>query len=220
MSGSSNFADNSAVGGFFNTSNEVGGSPGKGQSGQRPLNVLPVVVKQIKECPDEEFTLFGMAAHILCFVGILVRYEVKSTKAIYTIQDHTGSIRAMLWLQNNEDNDQKLPAVKENAYVQLFGTLKTQEDEKNNSTANVSTRLECERIANQPADTSLAVRKNNPGTELSNSMHFLENSVPKNGLTPMQVQVHEILRRTNSISGTSKSALLSHFHQNKTVEVM
>ncbi|KAL3276231.1 hypothetical protein HHI36_020947 [Cryptolaemus montrouzieri] len=162
-----NFGDDSGAGGFFNSANEVEDSPEKEEGVRLPINVFPVVVKQLKECPDDEFTMFGMPAQILCLVGVLQDYEVQSTKVIYNIQDHTGTIKAIWWLENDKDNQQKLPDVKEKAYVQLFGTLKVQDDEKmimalrmfpvddcnvvtNHLLQVIQVRLECEHLANNP----------------------------------------------------------------------
>lgn len=64
-------------------------------------------------------------------VGILRGYEVQSTKATYTIEDHTGEIKAIWWLESDEgDSTPKLPPVKEGSYVQLFGSLRNQDGEK------------------------------------------------------------------------------------------
>lgn len=56
-------------------------------------------------------------------------YEVQSTKATYNIEDHTGNIKAIWWLENDGDNP-ILPAVKEGSYVQVFGSLRNQEGGK------------------------------------------------------------------------------------------
>lgn len=91
------------------------------QKARRLQNVVPVVVRQIKDCPDEEFTLFGMQTQIvrnintlieiitdvlitlqLSIVGMVIDYEVQSTKAMYNIQDHTGDIKAIWWLETDK----------------------------------------------------------------------------------------------------------------------
>lgn len=66
----------------------------------------------------------------LHLVGILRDYEVQSTKATYRIEDHTGEIKAIWWLENDTDNAPNLPPVKEGNYVQVFGSLRNQEGEK------------------------------------------------------------------------------------------
>ncbi|KAK9892258.1 hypothetical protein WA026_019059 [Henosepilachna vigintioctopunctata] len=234
---SSMYGDKTGSGGFFNNTNEAEDTPAKGQKARRLQNVVPVVVRQIKDCLDDEFTLFGMQTQILSFVGVVLDYEIQSTKAMYNIQDHTGVIKAIWWLETDKDNAPKLPIIKENAYVQIFGSLRIQENEKmvmvlrmfpvndcNVVTSHllqvIHARLEAEYMANNPSGPPTAIKRNNPGAELANSMHFLEHNAQDTGLTPIQSQIHEILRRTPSISGTSKSELLRQFPQNKSVEVM
>lgn len=63
-------------------------------------------------------------------VGILRDYEVQSTKATYNIEDHTGTIKAVWWLEHDGDSTPNLPAVKEGSYVQVFGSLRNQESGK------------------------------------------------------------------------------------------
>lgn len=63
-------------------------------------------------------------------VGILRDYEVQSTKATYRIEDHTGEIKAIWWLENDSDTVPNLPPVKEGNYVQVFGSIRNQEGDK------------------------------------------------------------------------------------------
>lgn len=51
---------------------------------------------------------------------------MQSTKATYRIEDHTGEINAIWWLENDSDNTPSLPPVKEGNYVQVFGSLRNQ----------------------------------------------------------------------------------------------
>lgn len=57
-------------------------------------------------------------------------YEVQSTKATYRIEDHTGEIKAILWLESDSDNTPSLPPVKEGHYVQVFGSIRNQDGAK------------------------------------------------------------------------------------------
>lgn len=91
------------------------------------------------------FIIFGMnilnIEHVICYiiklyifqlhlVGVLKDYEIQSTKATYKIEDHTGVIKAIWWLENDSDNVPNLPPVKEGNYVQVFGSLRNQDGEK------------------------------------------------------------------------------------------
>lgn len=47
------------------------------------------------------------------------------------IEDHTGQIKAVWWLENDvTDEAPELPTVKEGGYVKVFGTIRTQDGEK------------------------------------------------------------------------------------------
>lgn len=63
-------------------------------------------------------------------VGILRDYEVQSTKATYRIEDHTGEIKAIWWLESDTDSVPNLPLVKEGNYVQVFGSIRNKEEGK------------------------------------------------------------------------------------------
>lgn len=51
---------------------------------------------------------------------------------MYRVEDHTGSIKMVWWLESDSNDDSpKVPSVKEGAYVQVFGTIRSQNGEKN-----------------------------------------------------------------------------------------
>lgn len=83
----------------------------------------------------------------MAVVGILKEFEVDSTKATYTIEDHTGTIKAIWWLQNEsviiaiyqvhlvnlnylQESALDLPLVKEGRYVKVYSSLKVVNGEK------------------------------------------------------------------------------------------
>lgn len=66
----------------------------------------------------------------MTIVGILKQVEIQSTKAVYKIEDHTGDITAILWLDNDSDSEATLPTVQEGNYVQVFGSIRMQDGEK------------------------------------------------------------------------------------------
>lgn len=76
------------------------------------------------------FDTYCILSFKLHLVGVLKDYEVQSTKATYRIEDHTGEINAIWWLENDTDNTPNLPPVKEGNYVQVFGSLRNQESGK------------------------------------------------------------------------------------------
>lgn len=226
---------NSTAGGFMNT-NELEDTPGKGKV-RRLQSVVPLVIKQIKSCEDDELNLFGMPVQILSLVAIITDYEVQTTKAIYNIEDFSGSIKALWWLES-DNNAAKLPMVKENNYVRIYGSLRVQDGEKivmvlrmfpvddcnivmNHLLQVIHARLQAEHIANNPAGSTSIIKKNNPGAELANSMQYIHENNQDANLTSIQKMVLEALKKDNdSLAGISKQKLLGQFPSNKHTDVL
>ncbi|XP_023025944.1 replication protein A 32 kDa subunit [Leptinotarsa decemlineata] len=228
----SDFGNESAGGGFLNsTSAGQGDTPAKKGGVRRLQSVVPVVVRQLKDNQEEEFKLFGMPTQILNLVGILRNFEIQSTKATYTIEDHTGEIKAIWWLENDGDSAPNLPTVKEGSYVQVFGSLRNQDEGKiimvlrmflvqdSNVVTNhllqvIHARLAAEAMTK---NTHLQIQANNPGAALANSMSFMNDPIDSgiSGLTPMQQKVFKILQTNTTPKGMDRDTLLSNFPANQ-----
>ncbi|KAJ8937304.1 hypothetical protein NQ314_011943 [Rhamnusium bicolor] len=228
----SEFGNESAGGGFLNNTATQVDSPAKKGTVRRLQSVVPVVIRQIRDSREDEFKLFGMNTQILNLVGILRDYEVQSTKATYNIEDHTGQIKAIWWLENDGDSAPNLPAVKEGSYVQVFGSLRNQDGEKilmvlrmflvedaniitNHLLQVIHTRLAAEAMSKSSVT-------NNPGAALANSMSFMDENMVDNGqmgLTSMQEKIFKILQTDNTTAGLSRQSVLNQFPPNQQREV-
>nr|CAI5851401.1 unnamed protein product [Callosobruchus analis] len=234
-------ADNSAAGGFLNNTTNETDTPKK-SGPKKSQSVMPLVIRQIENCYDEEFSLFGIKASILVLVGILRDYEVQSTKATYRIQDHTGTIKAVWWLENDADTTPNLPAVKEGSYVQVFGSLRKKEegtDENiimvlrmfpvddanivyNHLLQVVHARLEAEHMSK---NKEVMIKTNNPGAALANSMTFYDDNMDGTGgannmgMTPIQHKVFILLQKDSSQNGLHRDAIMKHFPPNQRAQV-
>ncbi|CAH1169892.1 unnamed protein product [Phaedon cochleariae] len=223
---------NTTGGGFLNNTNTQADTPAKKEGVRRLQSIVPVVVRQIRDSPGDEFKLFGMSTQILHVCGILRHFEVLSTKATYTIEDHTGEIKAIWWLENDEDNTPNLPNVKEGSYVQVFGSLRNQDGDKilmvlrmfpvddanvitNHLLQVIHTRLAAESMMKNSEST---IKANNPGAELANSMSFMNDNPTDSGmggLTTLQEKVYKILQTNKTQQGMDRATLLSNFNANQ-----
>ncbi|KRT83199.1 hypothetical protein AMK59_3278 [Oryctes borbonicus] len=222
-------------GGFMSDTNQFDSPSGKKEQVQRLQSVVPVAIRQIRDCPEEEFKLFGMQTQILCIVGILRDYNVQSTKATYQVEDHTGSMPCIWWLDAETGTTPNLPAVKEGCYLRLYGSLRTHDgvrsimvmrmfpiDNINEVTTHllevIHARLEAE---NMSKDVSTKVKHGNPGSELANTMAFMGND-DKNfdsGFTPIQQKVYNILKPVVTDRGLNINTILSQFAQGQHKDV-
>ncbi|XP_017784903.1 PREDICTED: replication protein A 32 kDa subunit [Nicrophorus vespilloides] len=230
------FFDTSGSGqGFFNSNDVDSPSKKKSQEPRRVQNIVPVCVRQIRDCTEEEFELFGMKVQIVRIIGILREVNVTSTQASYTVEDHTGSINGILWLET--DND-KLPTVLEGRYVQIYGTLRSINGEKSVMIFNLSqvkninmitthllemihVRLVAEKMSK---DGKVLQIQNNPGAELANSMSvmFDGSSSTTNKLTRIQQAVYRIIMPddgSGSKLGVGRQDILSKFPDHERMEV-
>ncbi|KAL1513742.1 hypothetical protein ABEB36_003112 [Hypothenemus hampei] len=226
--------NNSMGGGFVNNTSNANTPGGKKQTTRRLQSVVPVVTRMIKYCQDD-FKLFGLPAQIVSIVGRLINQDIQSTKATYQIEDHTGSIKALWWLDSDGDENPKLPAVKEGGYVKVFGTVRTQEGVKTLMVLKmfpvddcnvinthllevIDTRLHAEASSK---NTAQKIKMNNPGANLANSMSMFDENLADNGqlnLTEMQMEVFRFLQAQQSQAGPDRATIIAHFPSNRRKE--
>ncbi|XP_056641576.1 replication protein A 32 kDa subunit [Diorhabda sublineata] len=230
------FGNDSTAGGFLNTTTNQDETISENKPVRRSQNVVPLVIQQIKNCHEDDFKLFGTPVQIVKLVGILKNFEVQSTKATYTIEDHTGSIKAVLWLESDGDTPTNLPNVKEESYVQLFGSLRHQNGEKTVMILRMFPISDCNIITSHLLETIYTrlsaeadskrvlsdINVNNPGAALANSMSFVDYEMGgggNSGLSPMQEKVFKILETDDTMNGMSRDTLYSKFPPNQHKQV-
>ncbi|EFA09169.1 replication protein A2 [Tribolium castaneum] len=212
--------DISNNGGFVNDDNQ-GSTAKKKQQVRRMQSVVPLFISHILECTDEEFNLYGMPVHFADVVGVLKDFEVQTTKATCTIEDHSASIKAIMWLETDNDTVTALPPVKENCYVRVFGSVRTQDGEKmimilkilpvddlNIVTNHLLEIIQAKLYAERLADGRL------PAANLSTTVATTSTSAAANnssGLKPMQVKIINLLKPIKSRTGLSRSEIMQHF---------
>ncbi|XP_060515953.1 replication protein A 32 kDa subunit [Cylas formicarius] len=231
--------NDTGAGGFLNNTTNFDSPATKKKNVKRLQSVVPVVIRQIRDQKEDEFKLFKLPAQMIKLVGILKECDMQSTKATYRIEDHTGYIKAVWWLDSDGgDGEVMLPPVKEGAYVQVFGTVRSGESRSDQSgekmiivlkmfvveDANVITNHLLEvihiRLQAEAMDSETVIPKNNPGSALANSMTFFDegNGNADSGnpsFTAVQQKVFKILQADNTTAGPSKTAILSNFGHNQ-----
>lgn len=92
------------------------------KSSKKASSLFPVTIKQINESTDEAMQIAGYPVTMMTVVGIVKSIEVTSTKIVYTIEDWSGTIVGMLWLEGGASEDQN-PKVIENTYCRMTGNV-------------------------------------------------------------------------------------------------
>ncbi|CAH2096249.1 unnamed protein product [Euphydryas editha] len=123
-----------AGGGFLNSPNQFGNVTTPNQkTGRRASRTAPIVIKQALHCGDDGIKIWGTEIQIVSIVARVRTIKVQSTKITYTIQDITGRMRAVLWLDQDsmdDDSDKSSPKINVNDYIQVFGNVKTNQGKK------------------------------------------------------------------------------------------
>lgn len=212
-----------AGGGFLNTSNQFGGSntPNTAQkSGRRASRTAPIVIRQALHSGDDGVKIWGTDIQIVSIVARVRNIRVQSTKITYTIQDITGRMRAVLWLDQEamDEDDNTNAKIQVNEYIQLYGNVKTNKGKKvlmafkitpitdiNIITFHylqcINNKLKMEANAKkEKTDNS----ENFANTVPANSMIGMNDNASTNGLNERQMMVYNPIRASTLEQGISK----------------
>lgn len=117
------------------SSQQVGDSGGKKKSGERGM--LPVTIKQILGAHEDGeennvYKIDGRECTQVTIVGQIISRAEHSVNHNYTIEDSTGQIEAIMWIDQDESEYQSSlrGGWKEGAYVRVVGNV------RNNPTTN------------------------------------------------------------------------------------
>jgi len=102
-----------------------GGTSGEGK-GKRKQNVVPVQISEVLAAPEEGFTVEGAEVGMVVVVGRVVTMEKAATKSTYQIQDDSGELEVIQWLEEGTNQ----PEYSEGSPVKVIGSIRTQAEKK------------------------------------------------------------------------------------------
>ncbi|XP_014367228.2 replication protein A 32 kDa subunit [Papilio machaon] len=216
--------DQSVVGGgFFNSTNQFGNAntPNQPQkTSRRTSRTAPIVIRQALHSGDGDITIWGTEIMIVSIVARVRNIRMQSTKITYTIQDITGRMRAVFWLDQEamEEDDKSTPKVQVNDYVQIYGNVKTNKGKKvlmafkimpiTDVNAITFHYLQCinNRLKMEADSKKIKVNGNTTSSAAmpANSMVGMADSTSVNGLNPRQMMVFNLIRASTLEQGISK----------------
>lgn len=110
-----------------NTVSSPSASGGTGDSkGKRKQNVVPVQISEVLSAPEEGFSVEGAEVGMVVVVGRVVTMEKAATKSTYTIQDDSGELEVIQWLEEGTNQ----PEFSEGSPVKVIGSIRTQGEKK------------------------------------------------------------------------------------------
>ncbi|GAB0092324.1 replication protein A 32 kDa subunit [Sergentomyia squamirostris] len=111
--------DESFTSGGF-TASQAGAGPSAPQSKE---GVAPLTVGQVLQLGDDGIKIFGFTYGVVSLVAIVRQIEPTSTRTLYKLEDHTGTIDSYLW--EDENNKAEKLHIPLNKYVRAYGMAKT-----------------------------------------------------------------------------------------------
>nr|XP_050853999.1 replication protein A 32 kDa subunit-like isoform X1 [Vespula vulgaris] len=90
---------------------------------RRAQNIVPVMIGQIIRS-SADFQIWEIPVRMLTFIGILRKVNESTTKITYDIEDETGVITTVRWLEVNKTIPE--PTLEINTYVRVYGLLRDQ----------------------------------------------------------------------------------------------
>ncbi|KAJ8722045.1 hypothetical protein PYW08_004447 [Mythimna loreyi] len=219
--------DQSAVGGgFFNSPNQFGNVNTPNQApkqGRRASRTAPIVIRQALHSGDDGVKIWGTEIQIVFIVARIRNIRMQSTKITYTIQDITGRMRAVLWLDQEaaDEDDKATPKVQVNDYIQIFGTVKTNKGKKVLMTFKIipitdvnaitfhylhciQNRLKMEADSKKEKVENTNTNGFTGGLPANSMVGVTESNASVNGLNPRQMMVFNLIRASTLEQGISK----------------
>ncbi|KAL0883208.1 hypothetical protein ABMA27_016644 [Loxostege sticticalis] len=223
--------DQSAVGGgFFNSPGQFGAAttPNQAQKTSRRVSrTAPIVIRQALHCGDDGVKIWGTEIQIVSILARVRNIRMQSSKITYTIQDITGRMRAVLWIDQEamEEDDKSTPKVQVNDYVQIYGNVKANKGKKVlmafkiMPVTDVNTitfhYLQCinNKVKMEADSKKEKVVNNNPtftsGLPANSMVGMNENTSSVNGLNPRQMMVFNLIRSSTLEQGISKQDMFA-----------
>lgn len=95
-------------------------------------NLVPVAIKNILDFEGESMQIVGMDVHMVVIVGVIRAVDVTSTRITYTIDDHSGTIDAVQWLESDQSSeDPARTSLMEMTYCRVSGAIRFQMGKRN-----------------------------------------------------------------------------------------
>jgi len=108
------------------SSPSVSGGSGGENKGKRKQNVVPVQISEILQSPEEGFTVEGAEVGMVVVVGKVTSCEKATTKTTYRVQDDSGEIEIIQWLEDGTNQ----PEYSEGSGVRVVGSIRSQGQDK------------------------------------------------------------------------------------------
>lgn len=221
------FDDGFGGGGGFDPSSAGDKTPGGQERKKTADTIAHVTIRQILQSGDDAVKIGNTEIGCVCVVGIVRGIEASSMKIVYTVEDNTGVITVMHWLNEDKATDAGVPVV-ENTYCEVFGKIRAQGDKKFIMAFSIKpvtdlktitvhrleviyTVFKLEQLSQQ--ETEQYPVKQESGNNMSmmnsssNGMQFGNGGDSNYGLNPHQLRVYRAIQQCKREGGASREEI-------------
>ncbi|CAK9829744.1 Replication protein A 32 kDa subunit [Anthophora retusa] len=199
-------------GGFLNSSRKGGQDDVKLR---RVQTIIPVMIKHLLSASSTEETKFwNIPARMFIVLGLVRNVEETATKISYDIEDQTGTITALKWLEAEKKASDR--TMQMNTYVRIIGLLREQNDKRHILILRMWPLVDLNELTNHILEVTYATLKAEAMAKMNkelesnpnnSKMHEVPNEdSPYYGMTGDQTLVYKIIHAQNDTeSGIERS---------------
>ena len=199
-------------GGFLDNSRKDGQDDTKFR---RIQTLVPVMVRHLlSDVPIDDTKIWDIPARMFTIVGIVRNVEETATKMSYDIEDQTGTITALKWLEADKKSSERSMQV--DTYVRVLGLLREQNDKRHILILRMWPLQDLNELTSHILEVTYAMLKAEAMVKKSNELGndrsgAAENGKPSDdspyyGMTADQTLVYKIIHaRNDTESGIDRS---------------
>ncbi|KAG5328331.1 RFA2 protein, partial [Acromyrmex heyeri] len=196
-------------GGFMNDSTQGTGTGKKGP--QNDKTIVPVLIKHITSTTGD-LQITGRTVNVLSIVGIVRHIEQDTTKISFNIQDDTGTLTAIMWLEADKNPAESNTCTQINTYVRVYGLIRTQNNQRHVLILRMYPLEDLNDLTCHFMEVMYVILKASKPTQEtslpSNNSLMVDNTM--SGMSPEQVAVLEVVRSANEAEcGIEKRDILA-----------
>jgi len=99
---------------------------GSGGKAKRAQNIIPLLIQEVLNAPEEGFSIEGTEVGMVTVVGKVLSVDKAATKTTYQIEDSTGEVEGVQWVQDGSTEKEHY----EGTFVRMVGSIRTQGEKR------------------------------------------------------------------------------------------
>ncbi|XP_066597374.1 replication protein A 32 kDa subunit [Prorops nasuta] len=161
-------------------------------------HIVPVMIGHLQD--ESELQWYNSPLKVVTLVALVTKIEKSTTKITYTIQDDTGTMEALKWLEADPKNVEY--EIQECTYVRLFGSIRSSDKKKNILLLRIRPIMDLNELTTHMLEILVnnvqaenAWKHDETSVTSANQIEMVSSS--HYGMTKEQAQVYDIIKTKN-----------------------